>query len=342
MGTQSTWGHSTEKMKSILFIALTVMACTCVLALEENDFFMQREFEVFQRRFGKTYAGEQHEYRYGVFRSNWEKVQWINAQNTSAQYGVSKFMDLTEEEFGQWYLNRNEMAEAQQLVASMGEAAKVDAAPVPKNFDWVTKGAVTPVKNQGQCGSCWAFSTTGNLEGQWFLAKNNLTSFSEQQLVDCDKVDQGCNGGLPSNGYEYIMKAGGIETESDYPYTAMDGQCQFDASKVVGKVSNWTKVTSNEEEMASWLVANGPISIGINAEWMQFYLGGVSDPLFCDPKKLDHGVLITGFGTEESGKPYWIIKNSWGAGWGHKGYYWIIRGKGKCGLNTMATSAIVA
>jgi len=152
------------------------------------------------------------------------------------------------------------------------------------------------------------------------LAGNPLTSLSEQQLVDCDKVDAGCNGGLPSNAYEYIMQAGGIESESSYPYTAMDGSCKVDQSKFVAKVSNWTAVSKDEDQIAAFLVEHGPLSIGINAEWMQFYMGGVSDPLFCSPSRLDHGVLITGYGTH-NGKPYWSIKNSWGDGWGEKGYY---------------------
>lgn len=178
------------------------------------------------------------------------------------------------------------------------------------------------------------------MEGQWFLAGHPLTEFSEQQLVDCDTVDQGCNGGLPSNAYEYIIKAGGIETEDNYPYTAADGTCAFSASKVAAKISNWTAVSTDEDQIAAFLVAHGPLSIGINAEWMQLYSHGISDPLFCNPKSLDHGVLLTGYGVE-SGKNFWTIKNSWGPDWGEKGYYRIIRGKGKCGMNTMVTSASV-
>jgi len=199
------------------------------------------------------------------------------------------------------------------------------------------------VKNQGQCGSCWSFSTTGNVEGIHFLAGNKLISLSEQQLVDCDKVDQGCDGGLPSNAYQYIMSAGGIELESVYPYTAEDGACSFNKGDVVATIKSWASVSTDETKIADYLVANGPLSIGINAEWMQTYTSGISDPWFCDPSELDHGVLIVGFGIGEEwdgATPFWIIKNSWGADWGENGYYRIIRGKEKCGLNTMVTSSI--
>jgi len=167
-----------------------------------------------------------------------------------------------------------------------------------------------------------------------------LLSFSEQQLVDCDTVDQGCDGGLPSNAYQYIEKAGGIELESVYPYTALDGTCQFQASSRVADCTSWVNVSA--DNMAQWLYQNGPISIGINAEWMQTYTGGVSDPLFCNPNALDHGVLITGWGTKSGlfgPYEYWIIKNSWGADWGENGYYWIIKGKDACGVHMMPTSA---
>jgi cathepsin F len=256
----------------------------------------------------------------------------------TATYGITKFSDLTAQEFKAMY--RNMDASLARVPFKKAEIPK-DAAP--ESFDWRPKGAVTGVKDQKQCGSCWAFSTTGNVEGQWFLKKGALISLSEQQFVDCDhNGDEGCNGGLPSNAYEYAIKAGGIEKESDYPYTARDGTCKFDKSKVVVTLSSFVTISSDEAEMATWNAANGPISIGINAGPMQYYTGGISHPKrrTCNPADLDHGVLIVGYGSENN-TPYWIIKNSWGKSWGEDGYYRIYRGDGSCGLNTMCTSAVI-
>ena len=174
-------------------------------------------------------------------------------------------------------------------------------------------------------------------------------SLSEQELVDCDKLDQGCNGGLPENAYKAIAKLGGLESEQDYKYDGMDEKCHFDQSKVQATVTGGVRISQNETEMAQWLVKNGPISIGINANAMQFYMGGVSHPwsFLCSSSGLDHGVLIVGYGVHTTKythrvQPYWIVKNSWGPGWGENGYYLVYRGDGTCGVNQMATSAVVS
>ncbi|XP_056021479.1 uncharacterized protein LOC125650625 isoform X1 [Ostrea edulis] len=297
-------------------------------------------FQQFQERFKRLYMSKQEEKsRFKIFCENMRKAQKLqDIEKGTAVYGMTKFADLSESEFKQyvgkvWDQNANK---------GMKKAAIPHMKSLPKSFDWRKHGAVTEVKNQGSCGSCWAFSTTGNIEGQWAIKKKNLISLSEQELVDCDKVDEGCNGGLPSQAYKEIIRLGGLESETDYRYRAHDEKCAFDKSEVRVKINGSVSISSNETEMAAWLTKNGPISIGINAFAMQFYMGGISHPwkIFCNPKELDHGVLIVGYGVEGS-KPYWIIKNSWGPDWGEKGYYLVYRGAGVCGLNTMCTSAVV-
>ncbi|XP_062587265.1 uncharacterized protein LOC134248884 [Saccostrea cucullata] len=297
-------------------------------------------FQNFQAKYERLYMSKEEEKkRFKIFCDNLKKAQKMqDIEKGTAVYGITKFSDMSESEFKQyvgklWDQNANK---------GMKKATIPKFKSLPKSFDWREHGAVTEVKNQGSCGSCWAFSTTGNIEGQWAIQKKKLISLSEQELVDCDKVDEGCNGGLPSQAYKEIIRLGGLESETDYKYRAHDEKCTFNKSMVRVKINGSVSISSNETEMAAWLVKNGPISIGINAFAMQFYMGGISHPwkFFCNPTKLDHGVLIVGYGVDGS-KPYWIVKNSWGPDWGEKGYYLVYRGAGVCGLNTMCTSAVV-
>ncbi|XP_070535999.1 cathepsin L-like [Ptychodera flava] len=295
-------------------------------------------FNDFIQKYGKKYSTEEFDFRFRVFKSNLAKAEQLQQnEQATGQYGVTKFMDLTEDEFKKFYLTPVWPApgvNSQPPAKLKGEA--------PESFDWRDHNAVTEVKNQGTCGSCWAFSTTGNIEGQWAIKKKQLISLSEQMLVDCDKLDEGCNGGLPTNAYAEIMRMGGIMTETDYPYKGVDSSCKFNRTMAKIYINGSMNISQDEGEIANWLAANGPISIGINANAMQFYFGGISHPwkIFCNPENLDHGVLIVGYGTKD-GTPYWIIKNSWGKDWGEQGYYLAYRGGGVCGLNEMCTSAII-
>jgi C1A family cysteine protease len=213
----------------------------------------------------------------------------------------------------------------------------------PAAIDWRQKGAVTAVKNQGQCGSCWAFSTTGGVEGQWFLAGNSLVSLSEQLLVSCDTVDQGCNGGLMNLAYEWVISAhnGTFATEESYPYVSGGGSapaCVPGKGKVGAKITGHYNIYHSEDQMLAWVGANGPLSIAVDASAWQFYMGGVMTT--CGGSSLDHGVLIAGY-ESTGGTPYWIIKNSWGASWGEQGYIFVARGSNQCLLTHYPVTSVV-
>jgi hypothetical protein len=201
----------------------------------------------------------------------------------------------------------------------------------PASIDWSTKGAVTPVKDQGQCGSCWAFSSTGGLEGQWEIATGNLQSLSEQQLVDCSKQNSGCNGGLMDYAFEFY-KTTSVASEDSYAYTARDGTCKssYTAAIPEGGVTGYTDINS-ESDLLDAVANTGPVSVAIEADQSSFqlYSGGVLTGS-CGTN-LDHGVLAVGYGSD-SGTDYWKVKNSWGASWGVNGYILIQRGVNKCGI----------
>ncbi|XP_039283260.1 cathepsin L isoform X3 [Nilaparvata lugens] len=316
----------------------------------EIQFHLDLEkFKDFVKEHKKIYKTEEEmKKRFRIFKANLMKIKFFqeNDQGT-AEYGPNEFSDLTATEFKERYLGLKVDLRAKDA-KPMKKAEIPKDVQLPVSFDWRDHGAVTPVKNQGSCGSCWAFATTGNIEGVNAIKTGNLVSLSEQELLDCDTIDSACNGGLPSNAYEAIESIGGLESESDYPYDAAHEKCKFNSSEVKVSISGAVNITTNETEMAMWLVKHGPIAIGINANAMQFYRGGVSHPwkFLCNPGSLDHGVLIVGFGVHRTRfthkeKPYWIIKNSWGKRWGEKGYYRVYRGDGCCGVNQMASSALI-
>ncbi|CAI9753725.1 unnamed protein product [Fraxinus pennsylvanica] len=318
---------------------------------DDNLLNADYHFTIFKKRFRKAYATkEEHNYRFSVFKANLRMAKRHQKLDPSAVHGVTQFSDLTPQEFRRNFLGVNRHL---RLPADTKQAPILPTNDLPKEFDWRGHGAVAPVKNQGSCGSCWSFSTTGALEGANFLATGKLVSLSEQQLVDCDhecdpdepgSCDSGCNGGLMNSAFEYTLKAGGLMREEDYPYTGTDrGTCKFDKKKVAAKVANFSAVSLDEDQIAANLVKYGPLAVAINAVYMQTYVGGVSCPLICS-KRLDHGVLLVGYGSagyapiRMKEKPYWIIKNSWGENWGEKGYYKICRGRNICGVDSMVST----
>jgi len=304
-------------------------------------------FQQFQRIHQKIYLDDKEtNKRFQIFKENLNRIEELNEQDDgTAVYGITHLADLSEEEFTQYYLN--ERLSSSKHISEAPKSLKDPLKVSPDAFDWRNESAVTDVKNQGQCGSCWAFSVTGNIEGIWKVKKGDLIPLSEQELVDCDKVDEGCNGGFMTVAFEQIIAMGGLMTEDDYKYEGKQhNQCQLDKQKVKVQINGYLNITSDENGMAEWLANNGPISIGLNANMMQFYFRGVAHPrrILCNPQGLNHGVLLVGYGVEQKRSksiPYWIIKNSWGPHWGEKGYYRLYRGDGTCGVNLMCSSAIV-
>jgi cathepsin L len=298
---------------------------------EENH---QQAFEKFVQDFEKAYeTAEEKATRYGIFKENRVYIKKMNEENTDVTFDVNQFADLTHDEFAEMYIGGGVKPELKQVWAGVPYLGRHEysGAELPESVDWVAKGAVSPVKNQGQCGSCWSFSSTGSLEGAWEIATGKLESLSEQQLVDCSKKEgnQGCNGGLMDNAFTY-WKTAGVCTEESYPYTAKgDPTCKASSCKLAipeGGVVGFKDVDKDDTKSLMEAVAKGPVSIAIEADKgaFQFYKTGVLSAT-CGTQ-LDHGVLLVGYGTE-NGKDYWKVKNSWGEVWGEKGYILLGRGK---------------
>lgn len=294
---------------------------------------------------GRSYAPTERDYRETVYYANVAKIDAHNEGNFSWTMDVNQFADLTADEFKASVSSRFSRSEHKNTTTHLRGLTRMD---IPSSVNWTAKGAVTPVKNQEQCGSCWAFSTTGSVEGAWFLANGALPSLSEQQLVDCSTAEgnQGCNGGLMDYGFEYIVKNKGITTEAAYPYTATGPNACVAAGKpVAATVLGYKDVPVNSETALETAIAQTPVSVAVEADQsvFQFYSGGVMDSA-CGTQ-LDHGVLAVGYGTL-GGKDYYLVKNSWGASWGANGYILLGRGakfnpSGQCGIQMAASYPVV-
>ncbi|CAG9861116.1 unnamed protein product [Phyllotreta striolata] len=321
-----------------LIITLLLANILCAYALTDKE-----EWINFKSKNGKVYKNPAEEMkRFSIFQSNLRRIEAHNAQQeqglSSYRMGVTVFADLTPEEFKSMMklskVGEPEHEERNPTVKFQGE--------LPEEVDWRKKGAVTGVKNQLACGSCWSFSTTGTVEAANYKKTGKLVSLSEQNLVDCDKNDHGCGGGFMISALEYIEK-NGIMSEKDYPYEAIDDKCRFNNSDVAVKISSFTKVTiGDEDDLKEKVALIGPVSVAIDATFnFQLYSSGVFDDNSCgnDLQSLDHAVLAVGYGSE-NGKDYWIVKNSWGTDWGMDGYILMSRNKkNQCGI---ATYGVVA
>ncbi|XP_021714992.1 thiol protease aleurain-like [Chenopodium quinoa] len=300
-------------------------------------------FARFIHRHGKRYETA-HEMltRFEIYRENLKLIRSSNKKALSYKLHVNQFADWTWEEF-----QRHRLGAAQNCSATLKGSHKLTRAVAPQTQDWRAKGIVSPVKNQGHCGSCWTFSTTGALEAAYAQAFGKNISLSEQQLVDCAGAfnNFGCNGGLPSQAFEYIKYNGGLDTEEAYPYTGKDGECKFSAQNVGVQVHGSVNITLGaEDELKDAVAFVRPVSVAFEVvNGFRFYKEGVYTSTTCGstPMDVNHAVLAVGYGVED-GVPYWIIKNSWGEDWGDNGYFKMEMGKNMCGVATCASYPVVS
>ncbi|KAL4221231.1 hypothetical protein ACF0H5_019495 [Mactra antiquata] len=355
----------------------------------EDDTSIRQLARLWRRQYDVEYKSfHQSEEKLKIFKENVKHINWLNkVYSGKTEFALNKFADTSPEEFQAKIL----MSKRQPPVFESSryiEHSGVKFNDLPDSFDWVDQGRVTPVKDQGDVGTCWAFSTVENIEGQWIQFGKPMTNLSVEQVVECDSTadinknntnaDCGVFGGWPYLAYQYVMKAGGLQTWEDYwyccglggkpgtceicppggynwtrcgppvPYCNMTQSCaaKINPKKFVPqlKVIDWKAISQDEDDIAQQLMSIGPLSIALDATELQFYHKGVFDPLFCSKTHLDHAVLLVGFGKEKdlfSTKPFWKVKNSWGASWGEQGYFRMLRGSGTCGMNTAVTTSVL-
>jgi len=306
---------------------LAILGLLAVSAFAASDLKAQKAFVEFAQAYGKKYDGVGETFkRLAIFQDNLKYVEEENAKNLTYTLGINEFSDLTNEEFVSLYVGR------------LGAIPEDNSAPMEfpplrgvTDVDWRSKGGVTPVKNQGTCGSCWAFSTTGAVEGATVARGGSLPNLSEQQLVDCSGSygNQGCNGGLPSNTLSWVAATGGICSQSAYPYRGVQQRCQSGCSRVA-TTSGGGKVTATDAGLTS-AINSRPVSVAVEAAGRAFqaYRSGV----FSGPcgQNLDHAILAVGWTSNA-----YIVKNSWGTSWGESGYMRMSRSTNTCGVRSVA------
>jgi len=333
---------------------LATVAVASALVIDSQNASAALQFEAFQQKFDKKYATTaEWENAFFNFQAALKRVAGYEARGHKGIFGITKFSDLSPAEFRAQYLmpkgsiDVKEMA--QKFETKLPQVKKTPQA-LPDTWDWRNQKAVTPVKDQQQCGSCWAFSTTENFESMSFLAGNPIPTLGPQQLVDCDPQSQGCGGGWTYWAFEYLLTAGGQETEADYPYTAENGQCAFSASKIAAKLTNFTFATNpcesgscptQDDLLRQQLHDVGPLSICVNAAIWSDWMGLAPIPASeCpgDADELDHCVQLVGYNWPQN---YWIVRNSWNTDWGIAGYIYLQTGANTCGLGDVVTYANV-
>lgn len=316
------------RTESVLAVVLLGLLATAFILKGDKS---GKQFESFKARYGKTYTVEEEQFRKIVFQANLERISQHNADETQTyQVGVTQFADMSTEEF----VDKTLMKE---LPASNVETVSVGG-PIPNGVDWRGNGAVTAVKNQGSCGSCWSFSTTGALEGAYKIAKGSLPSYSEQQLLDCCGSKgfqcQGCSGAWPEWALNYVAQ-NGIDTEAAYPYQGRVGTCQPKSPQRILAGTGYNMLKAGDTASLKASVSRQPISVCLDASNWSLYKSGVFSN--CNLTPLNHAVLLVGYSDDGA----WLVKNSWGTGWGESGYIRLAAGN-TCGIAQHAISINIA
>jgi len=349
-----------SKLFQVIFTIFTLFVSMSQGAVNYSNVKLINKFSMWMNKFNIETRNEDHlAHIFDNWISNNKYIEEMNGKNLSYTLGHNAFSGMDSGEFGQYMgFEYNKDVSFKGLRGSVNSVHPVDTtvydvSSLPSSVDWRTKGAVTSVKNQGQCGSCWSFSTTGALEGVYEINNGKLVSFSEQQLVDCDyglRLDHACNGGLMNSAFSWISQNGGLCTETDYPYvsgtTQTNGECKKTCNKVAGStIVSYSDVTPNSDSAMMTALSQQPVSVAIEADQraFQLYSGGVFSEV-CGTN-LDHGVLLVGYGTDSaSGLDYYILKNSWGESWGTQNGFMLLgrnvdasgktynNGAGQCGV----------
>lgn len=325
----------------------SVAATASALSMEKDPQFPV--FQKFMKTYNRRYAtAAETQGRFQIFKDNLALINKRNRNGGLDKHGINQFADIHPNEFrAQYHGTHLSGKDHSDNMKNFTTAELASAAPA--NIDWRAKGAITPVKNQGQCGSCWAFSTTEQIESDNFLATGKLDILAPQQIVSCDTVDAGCNGGNPLNAYKYVQGAGGVEYNKDYPYTSgttqANGVCNFNANDVAPNTSptgySVISQTASQEKNMYAQIQHSPMSVCVDATLWQTYQSGIITKASNCGTSIDHAVQAVGIGstTTEAGKEihYWIVRNSWAASWGVDGYVYVATGSNNCGITAEAT-----